>query len=139
MKSEFRRYDPSRPGEAEALLRLHQETEAAIGRKMDFPKLDEHPVLVAEVLERNGELLGGLYLESTPEVCFIGRSAEVTVSAVRHAPEVFRKLKECGFRFVRVQVPRSLSEEDRTMIREQLEAIGFQENSAYEHYFVDLR
>ena len=139
MKAEFRRYDPNRPGEVEAVLRLHQEAEQAIGRKMDFPDLAQHPVLVAEVLERNGEVLGGLYLESTPEVVFIGRSAEVTVSAVRHAPEVFRKLKECGFRFVRVQVPRSLSDEDRAMIREQLEAVGFQENSAYEHYFVDLR
>ncbi len=140
MKAEFRRYDPSRPGEAEAILRLHKETEEAIGRRMDLPNLAEHPVLIAEVQERNGEIASGFYLESVPEAVFVGRDVHVTVSAVRHAPEVFNKLRQCGFRFVRMEVPRSLTEEDRRMIREQLEAVGFKEtDSSYEHYLVDLR
>jgi hypothetical protein len=119
---------------------LHKQTEEAIGRRMDFPPLTDHPVLRAEVAERDGKIVGGFYLESCPEVCFFGRDAEVTLSSMHHARETFLKLKEHGFRIVRLEVPRAISDDERQMIRRALKAVGFREtDSENEHYILDMR
>ena len=122
------------------VAKLHKQTEEAAGRALDLPKLSDHPVLRAEVAEKDGEIKGGFYLESVPELVFFGRDAEVTLSAMRHAPETFARLKEFGFRIVHIEVPRSLETSERQMIKRALVAVGFKEtDTEYEHYIVDLR
>src|ERR1700691_3825173 len=131
----FREYreDDERSDKLE-VAELHRETEAAVGKKMDFPALTDHPVLRAEVAEKDGRIAGGFYLESVPEVVFFGRDAEVTVSAIRHAPETLKKLKEHGFRIVRIEVPRSLDDVEKEMIARALDHVGFKEtDSEYRH------
>ena len=138
---EFRNYrEDEEKNDSSSVLALHQETEQAIGKKMDLPNLADHPVLIAEVAEKHGEVKGALYLESVPECCFIGRDAEVTVSAVRHAPEILARLKAHGFRVVRLQVPKALPERERKMIRQELGQAGFHcTDELYEHFCLDMR
>ena len=133
----FRRYEPT---DREAVAELHRETEAAAGRRLDLPELGSHPVLVAEVGERGGWPVAAFYIESTPEFCMVGRDAAVTAAMIQRAPEVLSKLKQCGFRIVRLLVPKGIVETERATIREALEAVGFKEiDSQFESYEIDLR
>lgn len=137
----FRQYEESdKRNDKFEVVQLHKETEQAIGRRMDLPPLTDHPVLRAEVAEKDGEIRGFMYLESVPEVVFGGRDAEVTLSAMRHAPEVLAKLKEHGFHIVRIEVPRSLNKREQEMIEKALTAVGFKETDSFaRHYYIDLR
>ena len=133
----FRRYELR---DAEAVQRLHRVQEAALGRRMDFPDLAMHPVLVAEVGEKNGEIVGAHYLESTPEYVTVGRSPEFTAAAIRRAPAILSLLRSHEFRVVRVIVPDWLGK-DTERITEALRdpLVGAEIDEGYRHLLIDLR
>lgn len=144
MKLSWRRYKP----EDETDLRmLKADQDRALGRKMDLPKLEDHPVLVSEVaVDEDGRVVGAIFFESVPEFCMVSRSPEVTASMRRHAPEVLSKLKECGFRVVRTEIPRFMDVNEQKAIMEELGKTGndagfpFAEtDSEYRHGMFDLR
>lgn len=133
--SEFRTYDA---GDQERVRALQGDTEGALGRTMDLPDLAHHPVLIAEVAEKAGQVAGAHYLESVPEYCVVGRSAEVTLAAIKRAPEVLAVLKENGFRVVRVFVPKWMGKDTETIVAALHEA-GAREESEYRQMIFDLR
>jgi hypothetical protein len=92
---------------------LHDEQERMlnVGRKkkriqVDRPDLLRKPIAMACGLEKDGQLVGGFYIELVGELCFFGTSAEATAEAEAIAPEVFETLTRMGVRFVRCNVPR---------------------------------
>lgn len=137
MKYNWRGYEETDRFEVEA---LKIEQDIAIGAKMDMPPLADHPVLACEIATKDGVVVGGFYFESVPECCFLGRDPAVTVDARLRSVDTLKKLKEYGFRLVRMEVPRSLPESEREMIRAELGLVGFkQTDSENEHYVIDLR
>jgi hypothetical protein len=138
---------PYAPADREAVLRLKQEQDEALGKKMDLPDLASHPVLVSEVaVDELGEVVGAYFFESVPEFCMVSRSPEVTAHMRRRAPETFQKLKACGFRVVRVEVPRFMDKDETDAILWELELTGkdaripFEETDTdYRHVMFDLR
>jgi hypothetical protein len=128
------------PDERAALMALHVEQEVALDRRMDHPNLALEPVMIPLVARREGQIIGGLYVEAVGEVCFIGRDPLVSSSGLRIAGQVFGNLQCRGFRFVRMQIPNAKwigAEADiiGTMVRKA----GFVLQDEYDHYLYDLR
>jgi hypothetical protein len=123
----------------DAVVLLHAETEAALGRAMDLPDMMKAPVLETWVAERNGEILEGMYIEAIGEACFVGRNAEATFSAIHTAPELLENLRKRGLRVLRILVPRWIGK-DADAIDRALKAAGFTTtDEEYRHYQFDLR
>lgn len=105
MKVEWRDYEPS---DKEAVIQLHREMEARLGRKMDLPDLDLQPILIAQVGLVDGVVKYCVYLEAEVEACVAGCSP---LSAKQLAPAVAR-LKAVAdsyrIRIVRCFVPQSM-------------------------------
>lgn len=133
----WRRYEEK---DWDAVVALHHEQELGLGRPMDLPDIGTHPVLVAMVAERDGEVVGCYYFESVPELVFVGRDPEVTASAKRRAPKELGELEKCGFRIVRLEAPRFMNEDEAKSIAKELERTGFESTDGeYTHYKFDLR
>jgi hypothetical protein len=137
MKLTWRRYEER---DKDAVLRLKAEQDEALGLRMDFNDLTAHPVLIAEVAEIDGEVIGVHTLESTPEYCMISRDPRFTAAAERRAPLVCAELKKYKFRMVRCLVPAWMGP-DVTSIENALHGVGFRDDDheGYKHLLLDLR
>ena len=123
----------------DAVVRLHAETEAALGRRMQLPDLMKPPILEAWVAERDGIVVGGAYAEAIVEPVFVGRDPVVTASARRFFPQVLADLGRRGFHMVRMEVPRWIGQEAEA-IGKELEAVGFVSTDPdFLHLRYDLR
>jgi hypothetical protein len=123
-------------GEVPAVDRMHDEQELLIGQPVDRPNMFEKPVLLAIVLRREGQPVGGLYLEAEAEMCFLGIDPEVTVEAANISEGLKAFLKKRGLRWCRCFVPQGLKE----VLGPRLEAVGFvDQDKALAHYALDLR
>jgi hypothetical protein len=133
----WRPYDPS---DEKAVLRVKREQDEVLGARMDFNNLAEHPVLIAEVAEVDGEIIGAHCLESAPEYCMISRDPRFTAAAERRAPVVCNTLKQHGFRMVRCLVPAWMGADTQT-IEDALRRAGFRsdDHEGYKHLLLDLR
>lgn len=126
-------------------MAVRQEQEEAIGRPLDTPYLLDHPVLISEVAENDeGEIVGGFFIEAYPSIAIIGRSPEVTAAAVKYAPEVLKRLEECGFRIVLVEVPKGVPAKERKAMMKAANRIGKKSGFRFtriptSHGFFDLR
>lgn len=144
MELTWRHYEAK---DKEAVFALKRVQDTALGKKMDLPDLMDHPVLVAEVaVDEGGTVVGAYFFESVPEFCMISRSPEVSAHLRRRAPEVLKELKACGFRVVRVEIPRFMDEQEQEAIMLQLERTGdhagvpFTEtDTEFQHGMFDLR
>lgn len=124
----------------DAVVALHHEQELALGRPMDLPEVWNHPVLVTMIAERGGEIVGAYYFESCPELVFVSRDPEVTASAKRRAPKELSELKNCGFRIVRLELPKFMDADEARSIAKELERADFEStDEEYSHYKFDLR
>ena len=124
----------------EALLALHVEQEAALGQRMDLPDLMEKPVLLPMVGERDGEIRGCYYLEAVPECVFVSRDPVVSASALRSAPQVFEKMRQRGFRMIRMHVPgKAWLGAESEIIGGIMRRAGFSLENEYDSYLYDLR
>lgn len=122
----------------DAVVLLHLETEAAIGRKMALPNMMDKPVLEAHLAVEDDVVVGGFYCEAIVEVCFFGRRADVSASARRYCRGVISSMKQRGFRQVRVLCPRWIGR-DAESIGKELEAVGFiSTDPNFTHYAFDL-
>lgn len=123
----------------DAVVRLHSETEDALGQQMFLPNLMDKPVLEAWVGERDGVVVGGFYCEAVVEPVFFGRDPVVSASARRFCAGVLQSLKDRGFLMVRMEVPRWIGR-DAEAINQELEAVGFKSTDPdFHHYRYDLR
>jgi hypothetical protein len=110
----WRRYDLN---DRAAALRLKVEQDQVLGQPMDFCDLTQHPVLVAEVGELEGEIIGLHTLEAVPEYCVFSRDPRFTKAAIARAPKVAHLLGEHGFRTIRCFVPEWLGADTDTITR----------------------
>jgi hypothetical protein len=127
------------PADEAAVLTLKSEQDGVLGQRMDFNFL-EHPVLIAELGELDGKIIGAHCLESVPEYCMVSRDPRFTAAAERRAAKVCRTLKEHKFRMVRCLVPAWMGE-DVTTIANALRSVGFRsdDHEGYQHLLLDLR
>lgn len=119
-------------------LALKEEQDLVLGQPMDFCDLTEHPVLLAEIAELDGEILGLHTFEAVPEYCVFSRNPKFTVAAARRAPEISRLLQQHGFRSIRCLVPEWLGRDTKT-ITEALAASGFKPHTGCRQMVLDLR
>src|ERR1017187_2883445 len=96
----WRRYTPA---DELAVLALKREQDGVLGKPMDFNDLTQHPVLIAEVGEGDGRIIGAHTLEAVPEYCMFTRDPQFTAAAAKRAPlirsEERRVGKECRSRW----------------------------------------
>jgi len=125
----WRKYDSDT--DMDAVLLLHIETEETVGGAMDLPNLDGRPVLECWVVEKDGVIIGGYYMEDVAEFVMFGRDPEATAFLEKHTKEIAQRLRERGLRICRTIVPNWIGH-DVESIREELEDAGF--HSTDEHY-----
>lgn len=123
----------------DAVVRLHSETEQALGMRMDLPDFMDKPVLEAWVAERDGVVVGGMYLEAVVEPVMFGRDPEVSASARRFAPVLFERMAKRGFRMVRMEVPHWIGQDAKAIGRELLKVGFVPTDKEFLHYRFDLR
>jgi hypothetical protein len=131
----FRRYTPADLG---AVLALKREQDDVLGKTMDFNDLTQHPVLIAEVGEIDGKIIGAHTLEAVPEYCMFTRDPRFTAAAAKRAPLVCGVLKDHGFRIIRCIVPDWMKQDTET-IQKALEGAGFGLDTGYVPLILDLR
>lgn len=123
----------------DAVVQLHVEQEKALGTVMDLPDFMNKPVLEAWVAERDGVVVGGMYFEAIAECCFFGRDPEVSASARIVAPRILEGFQRRGFRVVRIEVPRWMGR-DAKSVGAELIAAGFRSTDGeYDHFVFDMR
>lgn len=120
------------------VMALHVQQEGALGQKMDLPDLRCHPVLTAEVADRDGLVVGCRYFEAVPECVFVGLDWEVSESAQQDAHVVLERFRAVGFRIVRMEVPGWTAARSR-LIASKLKQVGFVSTEEYQHFMFDLR
>jgi hypothetical protein len=64
-----------KPSDKEAIEALHVRMEARTIEKLDLPQMDERPVVIALVYEKQGTITHAVFLEAEAEVCALGESA----------------------------------------------------------------
>jgi hypothetical protein len=96
-------------------LRLKEQQDQVLGQPMDFCDLTQHPVLIAEVGEVQGEIIGVHTLEAVPEYCVFSRDPRFTEAAIARAPQVAHLLGVHGFRAIRCFVPEWLGRDSDTI------------------------
>jgi hypothetical protein len=131
----WRRYTPA---DEAAVLALKQEEDKVLGKTMDFNDLTQHPVLIAEVGELDGKIIGAHTLEAVPEYCMFTRDPRFTAAAAKRAPQLCAVLQEHGFRLIRCIVPDWMKEDTGT-IQEALQRVGFGLDPGYLPLILDLR
>jgi hypothetical protein len=131
----FRRYTQH---DLEAALALKAEQDKLLGQPMDFCDLTEHPVLLAEVAESEGEIIGLHTLEAVPEYCVFSRDPRFTAAAIKRAPRIASLLQEYGFRWIRCAVPQWIGDDCETIV-EALGHAGFAPHNGCRHMMLDLR
>jgi hypothetical protein len=131
----WRRYSPA---DKAAVVALKQEEDKVLGKAMDFNDLSQHPVLIAEVGELDGKIIGAHTLESVPEYCIFSRDPRFTAAAAKRAPQICAVLQENGFRIIRCVVPDWMKQDTGT-IQEALQRVGFGLDPGYLPLILDLR
>ncbi len=131
----FRRYTPA---DEAAVLALKREEDSVLGKSMDFNDLTRHPVLIAEVGEVDGKIIGAHTLESVPEYCMFSRDPRFTAAAAKRAPVICGVLQDHGFRIIRCIVP-DWMKRDTDTIEEALQGVGFGLDPGYVPLILDLR
>ena len=131
----WRRYTPA---DEPAVLALKLEQDKLLGQPMDLTDLTKHPVLIAEVGEINGKIIGVHTLEAIPEYCVFSRDPRFTAAAIERAGVVCDVLREHGFRFTKCFVPEWIDRDTET-ITAALEQVNFRPQKGLRHMVLDLR
>jgi hypothetical protein len=126
----WRRYTPA---DEHAVLALKLEQDKLLGQPMDLGDLTKHPVLIAEVGEIAGSIIGVHTLEAIPEYCMFSRDPRFTEAAIRRAPIVCDVLRENGFRFTKCFVPEWIDRDTET-ISAALESVSYPIGNEVRHF-----
>src|ERR1051326_1761679 len=127
------------PTDMPRIRELHSGIEQLLGKKMDMldleSELDQRSLLGMWVVEEDGVIIEGFYLEKAAELCFFGREPRGTAEVRRHQEWFFEMARRAGMRFIHCQVPKEF---DR--VGKHLDDSGFADTTAaYTHYVLDLR
>lgn len=126
--------------DAEAVVRLHLEQEARLGREFDLPNLLSEPVLAAVVGETDGVITHCVFLEAEVEACALA-NAPLPTHELDGALELLTPVvQKYNIGMVRAFVPRGLVKVGqrgrKAPITRILEHAGFtQDNDSLVQFF----
>lgn len=128
---------PARPEDWEAIKACHAEIEALAGKPLDLPDFNDSAILEWVVVERDGKIIGGLYLEKSIRQCHFGRDPEATVAMNSWQAGILSSSKAAGVRFVHVSVPTDIP--GWIDISRHLEESGYEPRPELFDHMADLR
>lgn len=115
---------PATAADWPAIQACHAEIETLSGHSLDLPKFNDPAVLEWVVVEDDGKIIGGLYLEKSVRQCHFGRDPRATVAMNSWQAGILASSKAAGVRFVHVSVP--------TVIPGWIDMSRYLEESGYE-------
>jgi hypothetical protein len=124
-------------GDMPAIERCHQEIEALVGQSLDLPKIDDPAILEYFVAEKDGEVIGAMYLEKSVRMCFVGVNPEATAAFRAETDFILASSKAAGVRFVHCEIWKDLPEAES--ISKQLNKSGFEPKPELLDHMCDLR
>lgn len=115
----------------------HAEIEALAGHALDLPDFDDPAILEWVVVERDGQIIGGLYLEKSIRQCHFGRDPEATIAMNSWQAGILASSKAAGARFVHVSIPTDIP--GWIDISRHLEDSGYEPRPELFDHMADLR
>jgi hypothetical protein len=128
---------PATPDDIPAIRRCHSQIEMVPGKSLDLPEVDGPAVLEAFVVEENGEVVGGVFLEKSVRLSFVGASPEAMSALKEVQAQVFATSKEAGVRFMHCPVATAISSADD--ISRHLQECGFDRRDDLAEHVLDLQ
>lgn len=128
---------PATMADMPAIVKSHGEIEQALGQLLDLPDVDDPAMLGYWVVERDGEVIGGLYLEKSIRQCHFGLDPEATAELTKMQPQILASSKEAGCRFVHVSIYREM--ETAEDISRHLKSAGYEPRPDLLDHMFDLR
>lgn len=120
-----------------AIRARHAEIEALAGESLDLPEVTDPAMLGYWIVEEDGVITGGLYLEKSVRQCHFGLSAKATAELNALQADILQSSKDAGVRFVHVSVPKALPTAEA--ISRHLESSGYQPRPDLLDHMFDLR
>jgi len=125
------------PEDMPSIEQCHREIEALVGEGLDLPKVDDPAILEYFVAEKDGQVIGAMYLEKSVRMCFVGTSAEATAAFRAETDFILASSRAAGVRFVHCSIWGSLPEAGS--ISKQLNKSGFEPKPELLDHMCDLR
>lgn len=119
------------------IRRCHAEVEAVAGQELDLPEVTDPAILAYYVVEKDGQIIGGLYLEKSIRQCHFGLSFEATKELQDHQADILASSKEAGVRFVHCSVYKDIPTTEK--ISQHLDKAGYQPRPDLLDHMFDLR
>jgi hypothetical protein len=114
---------PATPEDMPAIRRCYSEVESPIGGSLDEPQIGDRSTLECFVVEKDGEIIGGLYLEKCVRISFLGASEEALAALRGVQEQIFASSADAGVAFIHCLVPTGLTA--TTDISRHLQSAGF--------------
>ena len=95
------------------------------------------PFWIYRVAERDGHVIGAMYLEKSVRICFVGTDAEATAAFQAMQADILATSRAAGVRFVHCQIPAHLP--TTADISRHLEKAGFTAEPDLLDHMADLR
>lgn len=108
-----------------------------MGETLDLPAVDDAAILEFYVVEKDGAIIGGMYLEKSVRQCHFGLSPEATAALLPIQDQVLASSKEAGVRFIHCQIPRNLPLFEQ--VSRHLEKAGYGRRDDLVDHMIDLR
>jgi hypothetical protein len=125
------------PADALDIGQCHQEIEALVGQELDLPTVGDPAILEYFVAEKDGQVIGALYLEKSVRMCFVGTSAEASAAFRAKTEMILASSGAAGVRFVHCSIWKDLPEAET--ISKQLAKSGFEAKPELLDHMCDLR
>lgn len=104
---------------------------------MDLPDFEDPAILEWVVVEEDGVILGGLYLEKSVRECHFGGSAKATAALMSWQDGILASSKAAGVRFVHASI--STDVPGWIDISRHLEESGYEPRPDLFDHMADLR
>lgn len=110
---------------------LHQQLENQAAQKFDLPDIGDAALLGFWVVEKDGEIINGFYIEKLLEFCMIGSDPEGTAEIIKFQAERLAEAQKIGARYVHCNVPPDMEEAIYPHLeKNQFEATGLVHHQA---------
>ena len=120
-----------------AIRERHAEIEKLIGEPLDLPEVGDPAILEYFLVEDDGKVVGGMYLEKSVRMCFIGISPKATAALRALEEQILLSSKEAGVRFVHCSISVAIPAADN--ISRHLRESGFDARPDLLDHMKDLR
>jgi hypothetical protein len=125
------------PEDMPAIRDCHTQIEALVGESLDLPKVEDPAILEYFVAEKDGQVIGAMYLEKSVRMCFVGISAEASAAFRAHTDMILASSQAAGVRFVHCSIWKDLPEAEA--ISKQLDKSDFKPKPELLDHMCDLR